>query len=432
MKHLFCLAALTLIPAFAMAQKTFDDEVNSELDKMYVQKKVSAAVPAPVAPVQVAQQAPIIETVVPQQIQATQVQPQVVPAAQPQPIYTQTVYAQPAAPAPVIQKQPTTLVEASPLTESRADKMRKAREETELQTEQKIVEKLEISRMDDEKRRAEVLFGDKFSTLANPAAPAQLVVAPAPVAQAPVAPIPVVQAPVVVPVAAPVVVQEVTAPAAKVEKLDRDAVRQEISAALDESKAKEEAKKAERKGYFSLLGGMDNYNNNNIKPQYAFGFGFGQKINDRMLVEGQFNYADAHVQQMDGFVNSYGVVYPRITDMQAYQGALEAKYEILGGMFRPLIGGTAAYTYRKYNDIQFGTPNNTGTSHAIDVGILAGADVTVSDSLALGFEVRYLWNIANQTQANNSLTPAYSTSANATTPENMGYLNMSLVGRMSF
>ena len=62
-------------------------------------------------------------------------------------------------------KQPTTVIEASPLTESKAETIRKARQDAELATEQTIVEKLEMSRMEDEKRRAEVLFGDKFNSL---------------------------------------------------------------------------------------------------------------------------------------------------------------------------------------------------------------------------------------------------------------------------
>src|SRR5438045_3203689 len=48
--------------------------------------------------------------------------------------------------APVVVSQPTTYVEATPLEESRADRLRKARQDTEVQTEQKIVEKLEQSR----------------------------------------------------------------------------------------------------------------------------------------------------------------------------------------------------------------------------------------------------------------------------------------------
>ena len=62
-----------------------------------------------------------------------------------------------AAVAPV--QQPTTIVEAQPVQESRAELMRKARQNAEVSTEQKIVEKLEESRLREEQqpRRAERL-----------------------------------------------------------------------------------------------------------------------------------------------------------------------------------------------------------------------------------------------------------------------------------
>lgn len=90
-----------------------------------------------------------------------------------------------------VQQQPTTYVQAQPVSESRAEAMRKAREHAEVQTEQKIVEKLEQSRLDDERDRADRLFGNRFeSPEQKPApAPAPVVVAPAPVAV--VAPAPV-------------------------------------------------------------------------------------------------------------------------------------------------------------------------------------------------------------------------------------------------
>lgn len=400
-KLLFCMAVLSLVSAGASAQKSMDDELNSELDKMYAQSKAQSATAASV------------------------------PVAQAQPV----VQAAPVAPAPTtvtvqvpqVQKQAVTVIEATPLTESRAEKIRKARQETELVTEQKIVEKLETSRMEDEKKRAEVLFGDKFNALSNPPAP---LVAPAPVAPAPVAPVPVVAAPVPAIVAAPVVVAE--APTVKEEKLNREDVRNELRAALDEAKAKDDAKKSERKAFLSMMGGMGDYNNNNITGQYSFGIGVGQKINDRMIVEGQFGYADYHVQNSDGIM-SYGIIYPRISNMEQYQGVLSAKYQILGGAFRPLVGVAAAYTYRKYSDIQFGNPADTGSSNAFDLGLLTGADLEVSENFSLGLEVRYLWNIMNRRQIDNGLTAANQVQfGNSVTPESLSNMNVGITGRMSF
>jgi hypothetical protein len=59
-------------------------------------------------------------------------------------------------------QQPTTVVEASPVVESKAEVLRKQRQNAELATEQKIVEKLEDSRLQEEKARADRLFGDRL------------------------------------------------------------------------------------------------------------------------------------------------------------------------------------------------------------------------------------------------------------------------------
>ncbi len=79
-----------------------------------------------------------------------------------------------------LQEQPTTVVEASPLMESNAERMRKQRQGLEVNTEQRIVEKLEEARMEDERARAERLFGTGCGTAKPAPAPAP---APAPVAE---------------------------------------------------------------------------------------------------------------------------------------------------------------------------------------------------------------------------------------------------------
>ena len=76
--------------------------------------------------------------------------------------------------------QPTTVVEAPPASESKADSIRKQRQGQEVQTEQKIVEKLEDSRMQDEKSRADKLFGNKLDNQ-QPAAQTQQAPPPQPV-----------------------------------------------------------------------------------------------------------------------------------------------------------------------------------------------------------------------------------------------------------
>ena len=126
------------------------------------------------------------------------------------------------------------------------------------------------------------------------------------------------------------------------------------------------------------------------------------------------------------------VCFIRITDMTSYQAAVQLKYQLMGGTFRPVVGGVAAYTYRKYTDIQFGSSADNGSSNSIDLGLLAGADAQISTNFSLGLEVVYFWNLYNQTNVGNGLTPYYGYVGNAQTPENMGNTSINLTTKMSF
>ncbi len=58
-----------------------------------------------------------------------------------------------------VQKQPVTYIQDTPLEESKAERLRKTRQSVEVETEQRIVEKLEQSRLEDEKKRQQSIFG---------------------------------------------------------------------------------------------------------------------------------------------------------------------------------------------------------------------------------------------------------------------------------
>ena len=161
-----------------------------------------------------------------------------------------------------VQTQPTTFIEASPLSDSKADYIRKNRQDEEMKTESKIVEKLEQSRMEDEKKRAAVLFGDKFDNMQNGASvqtAAQLAPAPQPVQ--------------------PIIVEER-------ESLTRDAVREEVRAALEDDSSAIVAPIESR--YFSGSAGMGYYPDvQNVKGNYSLGAAFGTRY-DFFMVEGAF------------------------------------------------------------------------------------------------------------------------------------------------
>jgi outer membrane protein W len=390
MKYMNVLAVLAILPVMALAASGFDDEVNAELDRMYDATAQSTGQKATGSP--------------------SAVQVNVTNATD------QTQVAQQA------QKQPVTIIEASPLMESRADKIRKARQDVEVQTEQKIVEKLEMSRIEDERRRSEILFGDKFNQMSGGvSAPAPAVVVPAPT------PAPVVLAPVPVQEVAPV---EVT-PAEP--SLSREDVRNEMTAALADMKEKD--KKPEDKWFMGALLGVGEYPDaSNVKGSYALGVSAGKKYKDRLLVEGSFMYASYDVQQESigsYYYYSYANYLPRITTMDQYQAALTAKMQLGDAMIRPLIGATMAYTYRSFTDKQFSTYSSNATSDAVDVGAVAGLDLELSDTFSLGLDLRYMINLTSKTSSDFQRSTIYQRT-NATPIEKFNYYTLGLVGRSTF
>lgn len=374
------LLALFVFSVSAQANDV-DDEVNRELERMYAQAKAGqTAQGASGTPVQVN----VTQSTSQNQVNDQQTRQGVMQVQ--------------------AQKQPTTYIEATPLTDSKADLLRKARQDAEVSTEQKIVEKLELSRLEDERRRSEVLFGDKFHQMMDrnrpqeqvpadryyPPVPPPLVLAPAPT------PAPVQEVVVVAPVATPAPQPELT----------KEEVRAEVSAAL--SDFKEEKKKTEDKAYFGAIIGSSDYSQaTNVKSNYALGLALGKKYDDSVAVEGSVIYSNFYVEQPPTYgqyvpCNYYtGQCYPRVTEMNQYQVGLTAKYLFFpGSIIRPILGATMAYTYRSFTDVQFGASDNSeANSDAIDYGVVTGADLEVTKSLAIGLDLRYMWNLSNRNSA---------------------------------
>ncbi|MFZ3229374.1 MAG: hypothetical protein WA160_04155 [Pseudobdellovibrio sp.] len=314
-----------------------------------------------------------------------------------------------------VQKQPTTLIEASPLSDSKADTIRKNRQDEEMKTETRIVEKLEQSRMEDEKKRAAVLFGDKFDNLQNSSAAQSAVqVAPAPM---PIQPVYIEQKKE----AAPEVVIEPR------ETLSRDAVREEVRAALeDDSKAIITPVETR---YFSGYAGIGEYPDvKNVKGNYSLGAAFGTRF-DYFMVEGAFimsnygvdvnNYASVNGYRVDSY------------DVNQYQGSLAAKYQMLGGFVRPVLGGVIAYSYRKYalTNNYVNSSQDTGSSNAIDLGIIAGVDLEFNSKVSIGFDFKYMFNMSSR------ITSNYSNSSYGyigTPLEKLQYYTSGIVARVNF
>lgn len=366
-KYIYILVALSMAPQFSIAQ-SIGAELDAELEQV-----VAASQPQPVQ-------------VAPAQAAAGNGQPIYILNQAPQTQTTQQV-----------QKQPTTLIQSSPLTESRAEAIRRARQEAEVETEQKIVEKLESSRMEDEKRRAQALFGDKFDNLQQgaPQAGAQPVMAVAPV-------------------------QEIDS--------TRDLVKEEIRAALDEEKSAIETP-TETRYFGAILGISEVPDARNVRGNYSVGAAFGNKYNDAMIVEGSFMVSNYTVDTMA--YNSFYSLYQ--VDVNQYSGALAAKYQLFSGMVRPVVGGLVQYSYRTFQwTDSYGNAYNdeTASSHAVDVGAIVGADLEFSSKVSLGFDFRYMINMSSRTSGPNY--NYYGGYQLGTPIEKMQYYVMGVVGRVTF
>ncbi len=316
-----------------------------------------------------------------------------------------------------LQEQPPTVVEASPLTESQADRMRKQRQGLEVNTEQRIVEKLEEARMEDERARADRLFGNGFTKPAPAPAPV-MVAEPVPVVVAP-------QAPVQYIAPAPQVVE-----VAKEDKVD---VRSEIRLAMEEMNQKPAKKQSY---YIGALIGLSEYDAaENVNGNLATGVSVGTVTEDNIVLEGSFLFSE---YQVDDYSQ---VAYPW-KELSQYGLQAAVKYQLLSGKLRPFAGAVLGYTHRTATNRQLYASNGwggavsnepppgEGSSMAIDAGLTAGLDLAVSSGFSLGGEARYMTNVAskrefgnwNDWEANNGLTPI----------EEMDYYTISVNGKFTF
>lgn len=383
-KSLFLVLVLTALSTMGYAQTNLDAEVDAELDQMY-----AAPATTTTTTTQSAQAAKVETVTIPEANSAPAATAPTQTPVQGQPIYilnqatptaTAGANAEAGAGAAAVQKQPTTLIEASPLTESRAEAIRKARQDAEMSTEARIVEKLEQSRLEDEKRRAQALFGDK--NLNGEPAPAQAPTAPQPqiiIVPQPVAPTP-----------APVEPKKEEVKAEPVDAEMNAAVTSEVSMPL-------EPVAPVAKKYFSGVAGVGEVSGADyVKGNYSLGFTYGTKYDDSYAIEGSFIYSHYEAE------NIYNVRWPGydqvdLFDVNQYTGAVALKYYFLKGMVRPLLGGLAQYSYRdfQWSDKNGEMPNlSDSTSHAFDVGAVAGVEIQFSPTMTLGFDLRYIKNIA--------------------------------------
>ncbi|MBC7753844.1 MAG: hypothetical protein H7Z71_06370 [Moraxellaceae bacterium] len=377
--HLLVILAMTSVAQAQVSADSLNAEVDADIDRMYSPPTIRSTQPT------------TVQTVIVSPRQSSQQSS--------------------------VQKQPITVVEASPLSASNADSIRKNRQEEEMRTETRIVEKLELSRMEDEKKRAQVLFGDKFDALNN---------------RENVAPHTDNVYPIVVPSshveAQPIIIQ-------RNDSISRGDVAQEVRAALDEDKAtSDESTGMFEKKYFSAQAGIPQYADMAaIQGNYSFGFGLGTS-NDFLLVEGGFIYSNYRIANASYLYNAGSDNAPYYIGgygnfiMNQYQTYLATKFQIMSGTIRPTLGGILAYSYRTYVTDSYtamgAAGTKTGTSGAIDFGITAGVDIALTERFAIGADLKYMFNISSNINGD--------TQPGATSPEKLNYYLLGISAKMAF
>lgn len=398
-KRILILAAMSLLSGATSAQAAFDNELDQELAQVSANPQASAPAAATIAP-QGSQNGS----------QPIYILNQATPTANSQ---AQVHQAQ-----TQVQRQPEVNISAAPLSKSKAEQIREARQQVEVETENKIVEKLETSRMEDERRRAGVLFDAPFNALASQnQQPVQPVYQPAP--------------PPVMPV------QQVVAPAPVAPPVEKSLVQEEVRAAMLSEQILPEDRPGRK--YFGTTLGIGDYPGvANVRGNYLLGVQFGEKYDDTYQVEGGFTYGNYTVEPpCVGYWSVYNFWVPRLINVQQYQGSAAMKYLFLNGSIRPIVGGVIAYSYRQFNWTQdngyYGVGSNqSATSHAVDIGAILGVDVEFSRKWSVGLEYRYMWNVMSRVNTSNTSMFLTQQDVFGTPIEKLQYYTLALTATVNF
>ncbi len=359
---------------------------------------------------------------------------------------------------PSVQQQPATNVEAQPLVESHADELRRARQGMEVNTERQLVEKLEASRLEDEKTRVNRVFGQKQDAAA--AVPAGQATQTVPAQQAQVAPVvapPITQAvaPVtqtvppaatsqtiqvqIVPMApAPAPAPVTVEPEHKKPTVDgADDVQGDLVDGKDKDKDKEEKPEEKRSTYFAGMLGMSQYPRAvNVQGNYAGGFSVGKLYSEHSAIEGFFTYANYSVTQVDQYGQSLNPYYPWIKNLDQYNIGAAYKYRFMtdrSSVFSPYIGAAGAIVLRNYQDTSAWSTGTKESSQAFDIGPVLGADFRMSERFSLGLDFRYFTNVTyRSTTPNTGSSFVYQGNAAATPLEKIDYYFLTISGTFLF
>lgn len=250
----------------------------------------------------------------------------------------------------------------------RANDIRKARKNLEIGTEQKMVEKIEWSRMEDEKDRADRLFGNRldksYGQQEYKKEEPKVIVIEKPAYVAPVQTEPAYTAPV------------------------KHTPNYEVKAEKYETTNwwGEEV-------YVAPMLGSVSYDAENVRPDSLLGVTLGSRLDSNISVEGSFLYGEL---EMDDYrlIGSNGLQYVAgLKNVTQYTFGGAIKYNFVLGRFSPFIGAVGTYTMRDYQETRLGS--GTAESSAVDAGLALGADFKVAKNFSVGLEYRIMRNITN-------------------------------------
>lgn len=267
-------------------------------------------------------------------------------------------------PAPVVDSsaQPAAPASSS-ATDVKVDAIKKVRQDVEQKNDSKIVEKLEKTRLDQEKNLSEKIESTDLKDQQKQQQEAQP-----------------------------------EQPTVKIEKVEvvQPAPAVAPVAAVPEQKAEEkkEEKKEDRKWYAGIGAGNVIYNGN-VLTKSNFGVMIGTMLDEHLAVEGSLTYTSL---TLNNYWNGGGAQNQLFDSMDQYDIGGAVKYYVLDNQrFRPYVGVSGDYILRDYKDRYWGgdyyNNYNNYTSgqktNSFNVGALAGIDARLTDRLSIGGEVKY-------------------------------------------
>ncbi|MFK8139370.1 MAG: outer membrane beta-barrel protein [Bdellovibrionales bacterium] len=322
-------------------------------------------------------------------------------------------------PTAYVEQRPTTYVEAAPLVQTDASKLRKRRENIEVQTEMKIVEKLEQDRIESENERAARLFGNKFDKTQQ---------RPEPVVQQPV-----YQAP-------PQTVYVSPATNSAQTEFEKEEFKQDIRDIVTELRTDAVEDDASNSvlpdGRMYALGrfGIGAYPDvQNVEGAYAVGAALGIEYVDGFILEGSFSFSSYDLDRNCQFSVSSCFTRGNGTeevDQISFGVDMKYKFDLTSNM-KPIIGVASAFTMREYTSLTNGSFSGQGgvQSNAFDLGFIAGVDIDLNNKFSVGADLRYMFNISNRYDRDTNFTNTFVSDRRL---EDMQYYIFGISGKILF